>query len=63
MLNLKTKNIMKTGSIIIAVLTTAILSMLAIQCAIHCTFEIALIFAIMAVVSGYMTYFEFEEID
>lgn len=63
MLNLKIKNIMKTGSIIIAVLTTAILSMLAIQCVIHCTFGIAVVFAIMAIASGYMTYCEIKEIE
>lgn len=54
---------MKTGSIIIAVLTTAILSMLAVQCAIHCTFGIAVVFAIMAIASGYMTYCEIKEME
>ena len=64
MQNLKTnKNIMKYAGIITGIVATSAVAILAIQCAIHCTFEIALIFAIMAVVSGYMTYLEFEEID
>lgn len=56
-------NIMKYAGIITGIIATIAVAILALQCAIHCTFGIAIIFASMAVVSGYMTYLEFEEID
>ena len=52
---------MKYAGFITGILATTSVAVLAIQCAIHCTFGIALLFAIMAVVSGYMTYLEFQE--
>lgn len=54
---------MKYAGITTGIIATSAVAILAIQCAIHCTFEIAVIFAIMAVVSGYMTYLEFQEED
>lgn len=54
---------MKNAGAIIGVLATIVVAILAIQCAIHCTFGIAVIFASMAVTSGYMTYSEINEIE
>lgn len=64
MSNLKTnKNIMKYAGIITGIVATTCVAILAIQCAMYCTFGVSLLFAIMAVVSGYMTYLEFQEED
>ena len=52
---------MKNTGAIIGVLATICVAILAIQCAIHCTFGVAVVFASMAVASGYMTYFEYQE--
>lgn len=52
---------MKYTGAIIGVLATICVAILTIQCAIHCTFGIAVIFASMAIASGYMTYLEFQE--
>ena len=54
---------MKYAGIITGIVATSAVAILAIQCAIHCTFGIAVVFAIMAVVSGYMTYCEIKEIE
>jgi hypothetical protein len=54
---------MKYAGIITGIVATSAVAILAIQSAIHCTFGIAVLFAIMAVVSGYMTYCETKEID
>ena len=54
---------MKYAGIITGIVATSAVAILAIQSAIHCTFGIAVLFATMAVVSGYMTYLEFEEMD
>lgn len=54
---------MKYAGAITGIIATSAVAILAIQCAIHCTFGIALLFATMAVVSGYMTYLEFQEED
>lgn len=63
LLNTKIRITMKYTGAIIGILATICVAILALQCVIHCTFGIAVLFAIMAVVSGYMTYLEFEEID
>ena len=64
MLNLNKKiNIMKYAGIITGIVATICVAILAIQCAIHCTFGIAVVFAIMAIASGYMTYCEIKEIE
>jgi hypothetical protein len=52
---------MKYTGAITGIVATSAVAILAIQCSIHCTFGIAVIFASMAVVSGYMTYLEFQE--
>ncbi len=54
---------MKYAGFITGIVATTSVAGLAIQCAIHCTFGIALLFATMAVVSGYMTYYEYKEIE
>jgi hypothetical protein len=54
---------MKYAGIITGIVATTCVAILAIQCAIHCTFGVSLLFATMAVVSGYMTYLEFQEIE
>ena len=54
---------MKYAGIITGIVATTCVAILAIQYAIHCTFGVSLLFATMAVVSGYMTYLEFQEID
>lgn len=43
------------------IIATICIAILAIQCVIHCTFGIAVIFAIMAIASGYITYLEYKE--
>jgi hypothetical protein len=54
---------MNYAGAITGIVATSAVAILAIQCAIHCTFGIALLFATMAVVSGYMTYCEINEIE
>ena len=54
---------MKYAGAITGIVATSAVAILAIQCAYHCTFGIAVIFATMAVVSGYMTYCEIKEIE
>ena len=63
LLNLKIKTTMKYAGAITGIIATSAVAILAIQCAIHCTFGVSLLFATMAVVSGYMTYLEFQEED
>lgn len=53
---------MKYAGIITGIVATSAVAILAIQCAIHCTFGIAVLFAIMAIASGYMTYYEYKEL-
>lgn len=52
---------MKYAGFITGIIATSAVAILAIQCAIHCTFGIVVIFASMAIASGYMTYLEFQE--
>lgn len=54
---------MKYAGFITGIIATSAVAILAIQCAIHCTFGVAVVFASMAVASASMTYLEFEEID
>lgn len=54
---------MKYAGIITGIIATTAVAILAIQCAIHCTFGIAVIFAIMAIASAYMTYCEIKELN
>lgn len=54
---------MKYAGFITGILATSAVAILAIQCAIHCTFGIAILFGTMAIVSGYMTYCEINEIE
>ena len=54
---------MKYAGIITGIVATSAVAILAIQCAIHCTFGIAVVFAIMAIASGYMTYCEIKEME
>lgn len=52
---------MKYAGFITGIIATSAVAILAIQCAIHCTFGVAVVFASMAIASGYMTYFEYQE--
>ncbi len=54
---------MKKAGVITGVLATSAVASLAILSTIHCTFGVAVIFAIMAIVSAYMTYCEIKEME
>jgi hypothetical protein len=59
----KTKTIMKYTGVITGVLATTSVASLAILSTIHCTFGVAVIFAIMAIASAYLTYCEIKEME
>jgi hypothetical protein len=54
---------MKYAGIITGVLATSAVASLAILSTIHCTFGVAVIFAIMAIASAYLTYCEIKEME
>lgn len=56
-------NTMKYAGIITGILATSAVASLAILSTIHCTFGVAVIFAIMAIASAYLTYCEIKEIE
>jgi hypothetical protein len=54
---------MKYAGVIIGVLATICVASLAILSAVHCTFSIAVFFALMAIISSYMTYIELKNME
>lgn len=54
---------MKYAGIITGILATTSVASLAILSTIHCTFGVAVVFAIMAIASAYLTYCEIKELN
>ena len=54
---------MKKAGVITGILATSAVASLAILSAVHCTFGVAVVFAIMAIASAYMTYVELKNME